>query len=74
MTDLRWVPFRRGTDGLTRRQRARYARTYAEGPGKTPAPSVARTARLRAAAGVSLYPHRGGIDCQPGKGKPCSGS
>lgn len=61
--------FKRGTDGLTRRQRARYARTYAEGPGKLPVSSADHTARLRAAAGVSLYPHRGGIGWQPGNGK-----
>lgn len=30
MSDLRWFPFRRGTDGLTWRQRTRDARAYAE--------------------------------------------
>lgn len=32
--------------------------------------SADRTARLHAATGVSLYPHRGGINWEPGKDMP----
>jgi len=64
-----WFPFKRGADALTRRQRARDARAYLDGPGKPPVVSAERTARLRE-AGVSRHPHRGGIGWQPGKGKP----
>jgi len=72
--NLYWLPFKRGADGLTRRQRARYARAYTDayreltpgvsGPfGRLPDP-------FDSEAGVSRYPHRGGIGWQPGKGKP----
>lgn len=57
--NLGWLPFKRGTDGLTRHQRARYARAYLDGPGKSPEVSAERTARLRE---VGVW--------QPGKDKP----
>lgn len=37
-----------GDDGLTDKERAQCAKRYDEGPGKTPTPSEARTAWLKA--------------------------